>query len=250
MKKRSIVWIFVGIAIVVLILSVFLSYRGFTICTALATGWFSFLQRTLPRLTWNWDLIGLAILSAAIILFIGHKLLSGLSKNIAAARGTQWRWPWKWTWSSLVALLLLFLVGMAVGGTVHQIGWIASSPEPWFEKKPFSFVDVNNMKQIQLAFRIAYEDEGGDLGKIRAVLWDSKSDYLPSRDKALSMLQKYAVLVVVQKDQSPGVIIFPREPILRNRIGGFYSWGDEGGSLRSKELSEFIKLHQANLLAL
>lgn len=250
MKKRSIVWIFLGIAIVVLILSVFLSYRGFTIFTALATGWFSFLQRTVPRLTWNWDLIGLAILSAAIVLFIGHKLLSGLSKNIAAARGTQWRWPWKWTWSSLVALLLLFLVGMAVGGTAHQIGWITSSPEPLFEKRSFKAVDINNMNQIQLAFRIAIEDESGDLGKVRASLWDPKSNYLPSRDKALSMLQKYAVLVVVEKGQSPGVIIFPRDPILRNRIGGFYSLGDDGGSLRTKQLSELIKLHQANLLAL
>ena len=155
MKKRSIVWIFVGIAIVVLILPVFLSYRGFTIFTALATGWFSFLQRTVPRLTWNWDLIGLAILSAAIILFIGHKLLSGLSKNIAAARGTQWRWPWKWTWSSLVALLLLFLVGMAVGGTAHQIGWLISSPEPLFERQPFLFDYVNTMKQIDLSLRSA-----------------------------------------------------------------------------------------------
>ena len=240
------------IAAVVLFLPILLGSGTFSLLVTLALGWSSFLQRTVPRLTWNWVLIGMALVSIAIILFLAHKFLNGLTKSIAAKRGTTWNWPWKWTWSLLVALMLLFLVGMAVGGTAHQIGWIAASPEPLNEKKSFRFEALNEMKQLELAFRIAIDDADGNLANARSELWDPKNDYFGSPQAAGRMLQRYHLLAVVDENGIVlGAIVFPRNAETRERSGGVCSLEEENDSNpRSKKISELLHKYQARLVAL
>jgi hypothetical protein len=127
-----------------------------------------------------------------------------------------------------VAVLLLFLVGMAVGGATHQVGWIASSPEPLFEKKPFSFIALNEMKQIDLAFRLASEDFDGNLAKVREELWNPKNAYFGNPRLTL---QKYHLFVVVDEKKAVlGSIVFPRDPKTRERSGGVCSLDEENES--------------------
>jgi len=242
--------------LIILLLTFLLDSRPFAFFSVLSFGWFNFFQRTLPKLTWNWDLIGMALLSTAIILFLAHKFLTGLSKSIAAKRGANWRWPWKWTWSLLTAVLLLFLVGMAVGGTTHQIGWIASSPESMFERKPFYFIAVNEMKEIELAIRLASGETNEQIENVRKEFWKTKEELFGPRVDVTSMIQKYCVLVLVNDDQKVlGTIIFPRDSTLRQKVGGYcssYETKDrfeEHLDHRWEKISELLKKYRGHLVS-
>ncbi len=249
---RPVFKIFLSIFAVILLLPFLLDYRQFAFFSALTLGWFGFLQRTLPKLTWNSDLIGMTLLSVVLILFLAHKFLNGISRSIAAKRGTTWSWPWKWTWSSLIALMLFFLVGMAVGGTAHQIGWIASSPEPLLERNPFSYDAINAMKQFDLALRIALGDTNENLEKARLELWNHPKEYLGNWPSAVQLLQKYHVLVVVdEKGLVQGSIVFPRDAETLKRSGGVCSVDTENNQHPdSKEIAKLLQKYKARLVAL
>jgi hypothetical protein len=110
------------------------------------------------------------------------------------------------------------------------------------------------MKQIDLSFRIAMDDENGNLGEVRKKLLDPKSEYFDQRTDISLLLQKYQVLVFVDQERVPqGVIVFPRDPKRREQVGGIQSLNLSGdsfsSSLKSKELTELIEKHRANLVA-
>ena len=111
----------------------------------LAFGWVLFLQRTVSAISWNWDLLGMSILASIVILVLVQKLVGGLFDRAAAARNLSYRWSWRWTCSGFVGLLVLFLVGMAVGGIAHQVGWMMSTKEPMIESKRGPWRDNCNM---------------------------------------------------------------------------------------------------------
>src|SRR5689334_12963767 len=92
-------------------------------------GWISFIRDVWPRISWNPGSIFTGILCSALIFGLGHWFLDWLSRGIASARGKSLRWPMKWTACGLGAIALCFLIGMAVAGAAHQIGWIAQSEE-------------------------------------------------------------------------------------------------------------------------
>jgi hypothetical protein len=241
-----------SIFIILLFLSMLTAGPGlFELPFVLATGWMRFLARTVPKVTWNWDLVGMGIISAAVILLLAHWFLSWIVKNVASARGVEWRWPWKWTWCGLLATALLFLVGMAVGGTTHQVGWIASSQEPWYEAKRGKVLDISNMKQLDLAIRLALEDADGDIENARRGLWKSGNGYFSQSKSSPPMMQTYHLLVVTGEDgQAMGTIIFPRDAQKRAAVGGYYNFNEkDGGLISQSKLQELIQKHRAKLTA-
>jgi hypothetical protein len=227
----------------------------FEITGALLAGWFKFLQRTLPRITWNRDLVGMGMLCVAIILFLAHRFLNWITRSVAAARGREWRWPWKWTWCSFAAVFLLFLVGMAIGGATHQIGWIVSSPEPLLERKGgWRFYDESYMRQLQLALRLVSQDTN-NLAEMRRELWNPTNEYYSQPRNFPPVLQTYHLLII--KDETNGVIgsiVFPRDRQRRDRSGGRISLEDQknilNDSVPAKELPELILRYQGKLEAL
>ncbi|MEO5804612.1 MAG: hypothetical protein ABIR24_13885, partial [Verrucomicrobiota bacterium] len=221
----------------------------FAFFSALTLGWFSFLQRTLPKLTWNWDIIGMALLSVVIILFLAQKFLNGLSKSIATKRGTNWTWPWKWTWSLLVAILLLFLVGMAVGGTVHQIGWIISSPESLLQK-PHDPYDARVKMEILESLGISAGENDGKIAEIREEFWKARDENYRSQN-VVFLLQKYHVLVVVDdQEKFQGTIIFPRDATLRKKLGGYCSLSNEDRfDHRWENISALLEKYRSHLVS-
>ena len=98
----------------------------FDALVALCTGWIVFLARTVPKMTLNFSIAGMALLCSLVSLFVGHWLLNSLLA--AAGKGRQ-VWRWRWTVCGFFALGALFLVGMAADGVVHQIGWMVGSDE-------------------------------------------------------------------------------------------------------------------------
>lgn len=217
-------------------------------------GWISFLSRTLPNISWNWELIGMGLFCTAVVLLLAHRFLAWVTRSIASARNSSWRWPWKWTWCGFASIVLLFLVGMSIGGVAHQIGWVLSSTERWFEPKGgYGINELNNLKQLELAFRMASNDEDGDVTKIRRELWDPKGEIFGSSKQAKSWMQSYQILVITDEQhrgKAVGTIIFPRDGERRKRGRGCYSFGGIEERFSLEKLPELIKKHEGRLVAL
>jgi hypothetical protein len=213
---------------------------------ALAMGWWQFLSRTAPSITWNWDISGMAALCVCLILFGANWFLNWLSHNIARSRGLadNWRWPWKWTWCGVAALGVLFLTGMAVGGIAHQTGWIIGSPEPLFEAQT-DWWQMNEMRQIQGAVQASLLERTNDIASVRGSL----IQYL--KTGADTRVQKFQILLILNPDGTPaGQMIFPRDPTLQAKIGGFYLHSEQTEHLDADGLREKIAAFHRRLRSL
>jgi hypothetical protein len=90
----------------------------------LAVGWIRHLVRVLPGVTIAWSGIALFAIALLAALCLAHGT-------------TRWLWndpsrPWRWKWTLLggVAVILMFVSGIAATGVVHQVGWMVRSPVP------------------------------------------------------------------------------------------------------------------------
>ena len=218
----------------------------------LASGWMSFLARTVPRIEWNWDLVLMAMLCVTLILLGGQWLLNWLWQATRATRSnaSPEHWRWNWTWCGLAALAVFFLVGMAVGGIVHQVGWMASSPEPMMEAKGLP-IDSVNMRQLDMALQEALSEPNTSIVTIRNEASRQGSDFFGHIENRSSLLESYQVLLIMEADGSvKGALIFPRNISRRERAGVWYVLSDNRGPKPAKELDALINRHREQLVAL
>ncbi len=108
----------------------------------LAFGWPWYLKRVVPQLNPDPGAVAIAIGCLLGVVFGGHAFL----RWVYAASSSQstpcpitdeptippaiHRWPWKWTLQLVTLVVLMFVAGIAMTGTVHQTGWLIRSPEP------------------------------------------------------------------------------------------------------------------------
>lgn len=92
----------------------------------LGAGWIRHSADSLPEATINWSGVGLAVLCVAGSAVIGHRFCAWLWRGA----GHEDPWRPKWTATGLTVLLLMFAAGTAFTGVVHQVGWLARSPQP------------------------------------------------------------------------------------------------------------------------
>jgi hypothetical protein len=203
-------------------------------------GWLGFLQRTVPQVKLNWDLIGMGVVCLSGILIIAHYFLRWVAGSIAASRGAAGHWPWRWTWCGVASLAVLFLVGMAVGGAVHQIGWISSSPEPLMERRSPPPV-IYDMRRLEGGMAFALDDMTNQPG-LRQQLWDPASSPVGSMRDRTEILQSYHIMLIAPSNHVEGFIIFPRNPAALERMGGTLSHGDAHERLSAAELREKLKV--------
>ena len=205
-------------------------------------GWISFLNRTAPQISWNWDLVAMSLLCCGLILGLAHGLLKWLVKAIGSARNQSWVWPWRWTYCGLIALALFFLVGMSAGGAAHQIGWIAASDEPWYEGKSRFGRLRSEMTNLEYNF-MAMLEKPMPVGAFRREVRETfaKPD----------MLESFHILLVPTNGTNvTGVIIFPRDPQMREKVGGScVGQTEEYGQVSARELPDVLKQFQTNLVA-
>lgn len=214
----------------------------------LAFGWAQFLHRTMSAISWNWDLVGMGVVASIVILFLVQKVVGGVFDKVAVSRNASWRWSWRWTWTGFVSLLILFLVGMAVGGIAHQVGWMMSTKEPMMQSKRGKWRDYANMKQLDVEIRMALEDESGDVEKARMALRDSPGGFLGGT----RIMEMYHVLLVQDADNKViGRLIFPRDGLRREAMGGYSSFDSGGNSMCPwSTMLEIVKTNRAKLIAL
>lgn len=134
MNRPGRMLIVVGIAGLVVVLLAAIVPLPLQIAVGLIAGWFVFLRDTLPRVTV--DRTQLLIAGVALAAFVGglHLLLRrGVPPRLVGGRP----WPWRATAAVTGLVLAMFVAGTGLVGIAHQIGWLATSPEPIFERDTF-----------------------------------------------------------------------------------------------------------------
>jgi len=215
---------------------------GFT----LLFGWVSFLSDTWPRISWNWSAVLTGLLCIGLVLLLAHLFLAWLCRSIASNRGKTFSWPWKWTWCGLIGVGLCFLVGMAVAGAAHQIGWIAENEEPLFEDK---FLE---RFRGQIACRTiagclkpdsTVDSVRADVAAIIKGIEGRPSSQWPN-------MQSLHVLLLIDPDAKvEGVLVFPRNAERRLRFGGDYQGPSDRLRISHPDLMEFVRTNEARLVA-
>ena len=89
-------------------------------------GWWEFLRRNVPQMTWNWGLIVTGIFCSVVIILLAHGLLGFLCRQIQASLRPERPlrpWLWRWTLGLYAAVWLLFMIAFgAAGGLIgHEV---------------------------------------------------------------------------------------------------------------------------------
>jgi len=244
---RAIFWFF-SILIIFLFLSLMVGTGAFDLPFILATGWMRFLVRTVPGISWNWDLVGMAVLCSVLIVALGHLFAFWITGSFASRRGLDWRWSWKWTICGFMGVGLFFLVGMCVGGVAHQVGWLSSQTESWYERKGETFLD---MRQLDAALQNALLDANGDAEELRQALRNPKSGYFHQRPGEPPLPERFHVLLILDgMNKVVGTIIFPRDFARRAHSRGMYLFEEKNDYFQIEKLPELLEKHREQLLTL
>jgi hypothetical protein len=90
----------------------------------LAFGWLYFPFRVIPQLTPDWPTLILAVLSTILFVTALHFTIVWFIGEAIPKTYVMPRWRWKSTWSVAALTLLLFVVGIAMVGSSHQLVWL------------------------------------------------------------------------------------------------------------------------------
>jgi len=214
--KRIIAWICWGVPGLYLLL--FLLPVAATptplgaVLTHLPLGWWAFLRRNLPQMTWNGNLIATGILCSAGVIVIGNWLLAALFKQIQQARHpeqTARPWRWRWTMGFYVAVWLLFAMAMGATGVFRHTTWLRADDQPWFQERVNASLE---MREVAVDLRILQDDNPGIEATRKAFLHE------PPVGRQLQKLlaEEFNVLFYAgQSNQVAAFIIIPRIPQLQ-----------------------------------
>jgi hypothetical protein len=142
---------FLGLFILLFVL-VFLGTIPFQLVGLLLFGWFTFLGRTIPQLTFNWEIALDATVALALALFGLHRILCWWVKQ----RGEDVaKWRFGWTAKITVMVLLLFAASISAVGIVHQIAWLCREPNVivMIGRGP-QILELSNAQQLATAARL------------------------------------------------------------------------------------------------
>ncbi|MFT4547620.1 MAG: hypothetical protein ACI9UA_000265 [Pseudoalteromonas tetraodonis] len=219
-------------------------------------GWTSFLARTIPKIGGNLSIAAMTITCSAIALWLGHQFLRWLASAIQQRRApSENARPWRiqWTLCGYASIWMVFLVGMAAGGILHQLGWIASSPEPMVESKGNEFRSYIQQRHLMRQFKNSLTLTDSNL---EVAIADFR-DALASRDLSASghsQLERYQLFLITAAEdpnEVVGSLIFPRErPSYRSWVGAIEIEGKTDKVKTEEELRQHLETFRDRLIAL
>ncbi len=209
-----------GLFLLMLLFDIFSAAVLFKTIFALGFGWFQFLARVLPEVTFSPAAIGMAVICSGLFLWGTQRFCSWLFGSFRSrdSTGSAWpaTWPWRWSVGIYCGLWLLFLTSMSVTGVAHQIGWLIRSDKPIIENRYAKerMMMKNAARQVK---------EQGELGG-----WESQAlrkacdQYLgyyaaPSGETAKERWQ--TVLIETKAGKTEAVFLAYRAPDLRAKYG-------------------------------
>ena len=199
---------------------------------ALGVGWVNFLRRVVPEVTWRWGAIAetgavVAVLGVGTHLFL-HRLWRQLRPE------DRQEWPVRWSVSLVALLVLLFSATMATVGMGHHVGWLASGRAPltvssWrFDR---THMEWDNEGLCQTALTLS-----------KAGVPDARmSQALLGGDEVTrTKTERLHVVPWRGAGGEAGFLVFPRDPLSRERAGGVHCGG--GVEMKSFHAAELPKL--------
>jgi hypothetical protein len=135
--------ILVGAILILILTTIVLPYPAFLVLKELLLGWWSFVDRIVPLITLNWDLLGMAAVCVGGVLGLSHWLLS---------RFARWRFRSSMALNGLV--WLSFFTATAVAGVVEQTRWLCAA-----EHEPGLVVTKRGTRVNQLVRSLSWEVE-------------------------------------------------------------------------------------------
>lgn len=211
------VWFFVWCTIGAVVALGFLTMMDpwlFQVPWHLVTGWYSFISRVFPQITWRWGAIAQAVV-VGVGLGVGtHYLLRWFWRQRHAQQDGAPNWPVRWSVSLVSLLVLLFLATMASVGIGHHVGWLASSRDPLVE---------SNWRMMGLT--LGEQSSSGELCRSALVLAskgitdsDVARTLLESETSREAMEKKH--LLSLRKTGGNAVfLVFSRDPVAREGEG-------------------------------
>ena len=175
----------------------------------LVTGWFGFLQRVLPEVTFNWSAIAetagvCALLSVGTHLFLRRMWHHLYPHDV---------WPVRWSVSVVGLLVMLFCATMATVGVGHHLGWLRSGRTPMVESSWRFAALARQLDEAALCQEALNWLKSGrtDEELVRALMRK------PDMREALERLH---LVRLHGPGEEPSFLVFSRDPLLRLEGGG------------------------------
>jgi hypothetical protein len=213
--KRLIAWICgvpLGLFALLFLLAVATSRSPLgAILSRLPLGWWHFLQRNFPQMTFNWSLIATGAVCSILVVVVGNWLLRALFAQVQRSMRPdqpQRDWCWRWTIYMYVAVWLFFAIAFGAAGVFRHITWLMDYDQPWFEER------INTHSEFAFADMLVQEslvENNQDLDATRKAFF-SQTSY--RRRQELISDEFNAIFYADKNNKVVAYIIVPRNPQL------------------------------------
>jgi hypothetical protein len=236
---RLLRWLLGGLIALVLVVVVN-GFAGYypafgAVVTHVPFGWWAFLRRNLPQLTWSWSLVLTGVVCSAAVMLIGHRLLQALiapagQRQSGSPSGPTRRWRWRWTASLYVALWLLFAIAFGATGVLRHTTWLMAYDGPWYQERLYP---QRELRFADFQLREVLMENNGDLDATRRA-FPAKRQYRARR--ALLSEEFDALFYGDGSNHVTAYLIIPRNPELL--VKGKFALSTPDGEHSLKPLSE------------
>jgi hypothetical protein len=181
-------------------------------------GWWHFLERNIPQMTYNWNLIATGAICSVILIVLGHRLGRRLFQPIQISPGTfRPSQPWRWRWTLCIygAIWLLFMIACGATGLMHQTAWLMEYEQPWYRPRIAYF-------NLSLADRVVsevVEANHKDVARTRRQLLTIPQKFMTTSDRSSDpsdrrLIEDFNVIFYGDKyNEVAGYLITPRNPL-------------------------------------
>jgi len=127
----------------------------------LLAGWVYFLNRNLPRIEPKLEAIVTAVVGLLLLFLIAHLLLRRFVKRPTLEGFAQRPWPLRATGALVLAVVLLFVAGVAAIGLTQQTQWMFNSDMPMTQRTGMhtSEASRNNLRHTGVAIHVFVEQK-------------------------------------------------------------------------------------------
>lgn len=94
-------------------------------------GWFTFLKKVIPHVSFDPAALVVGMLSIAFLFMAVQYFLRWFSANygVNSEDGQGWRkWKIGWSFAALAIFVLMFMISISLTGLIHQIKWLRDEP--------------------------------------------------------------------------------------------------------------------------
>src|SRR6267154_3500955 len=183
MKPARLIFAILGIILLLMFLPVAaLSTNTGAVIRVVPLGWWHFLERNIPQITYDRGLIATGILCSAAGLLLVNWLMCAMFNQFRATQGvikSPLRWRWSWSVSLYATIWILFLINCGSAGLWQHIKLLLNSRQPWYEERLNSYVVVRSADSVVQNLMLEHD---GNLEKVRKAV---TTEYSYSRPRDL-----------------------------------------------------------------